>query len=141
MAKRARLGGLLSLAAAAPVTRGTALGARPTTREGCRKPRPRQRLEQIAQAENARALRITLSGSMLPGSEAPECQWDAAADPGLAVIDVRSDGAQPPVITHAALTAGTTRRDATDFLACLQADKSKTVFEAQNCTVLSQARS
>jgi hypothetical protein len=78
---------------------------------------------------------------MLPGSEAPACQWDAAADPGLAVIDVRSDGAQPPVITHAALTAGTTRREAADFLACLQADKSKTVFEAQNCTVLSQARS
>jgi hypothetical protein len=146
MAKRARLGGLLSLAATAPVTRGTALGARPSTREGgdrlgCRKPRPRQRLEQIARAEHVRALLIMPSGSMPSGSEAPEVLWDAAADPGLAVIDVCWDGPQPPVISRAARTAGTTRRDATDFLACLQADKSKAVFEAQNFAVLSQARS
>jgi hypothetical protein len=54
---------------------------------------------------------------------------------------MHSDGTQPPVVSHAARTGGTTRRDATDFLACLQADKSKTVLEAQNFAVLSQARS
>jgi hypothetical protein len=57
---------------------------------------------------------------------------------GLLSLPAAADGTQRPVISHAALSAGTTRRVATDFLAHLRSDKSKTVFEAQSFTVLSR---
>jgi hypothetical protein len=138
MAERARLDGLLSPAAAARVIRETTLGACPSTRDGddrlgCRASRPRQRHERIARAEHVRARIMpsggTLSGRRLSGSEAPQSQWDggdAAADPSLAVIEVRWDGTLPPVVSHAVVTDGTTRRAAAG-LARLQADQSQPV--------------
>jgi hypothetical protein len=60
---------------------------------------------------------------------------------GLLSLPAAADGTQRPVISHAALSAGTTRRDVTDFLADLRSDNSKTVFEAQSFRVLNQGRS
>lgn len=93
---------------------------------------------RIAQAENVRAaLKLVATG------EAPlgvVYQTDAAVEPGVKIIGVFPDDSHVPIIYPIAVTARSTSSDAVRFVKYLQADRAKSLFEAQGFTFLAGAQ-
>jgi molybdate transport system substrate-binding protein len=95
--------------------------------------------DQVAQAENVRAALLLVSRGEAPAGIV--YQTDAASDKSVAIIGAFPEDTHPPIIYPIALTADATHADAAAFLAYIQSDKAKPLFEAQGFTVLSSGRS
>jgi molybdate transport system substrate-binding protein len=89
---------------------------------------------QVAQAENVRA-----ALALVARKEAPlgiVYQTDAAAEPAVRIVGVFPADTHPPIIYPIALTAGSSNPDAAGFVAYLESDKAKPLFEKQGFVVL-----
>jgi molybdate transport system substrate-binding protein len=90
--------------------------------------------DKVAQAENVRAaLQLVALG------EAPlgiVYQTDAAAEPGVRVIDTFPEDSHDPIIYPAALIAGSENSQAAAFLDYLEGDAARAIFVDQGFTVL-----
>jgi molybdate transport system substrate-binding protein len=89
---------------------------------------------RIAGTENVRvALALVARG------EAPYgivYATDAAAEPQVAVAGTFPEGGHPPIIYPAAITASSTRSDASAFLEFLRTETAARIFQARGFTVL-----
>ncbi len=94
---------------------------------------------RVAQAENVRAaLKLVATG------EAPlgiVYQTDAAAEPGVKMLDAFPEDSHPPIIYPVAQLAESSNAAAEAFLRCLQSAKAKALFEAQGFIVVAPALS
>lgn len=89
---------------------------------------------QVAQAENVRA-----ALALVARKEAPlgiVYQTDAAAEPAVRIVGVFPADTHPPIVYPVALTAGSSNPDAAGFVAYLESDKAKPLFEKQGFVVL-----
>jgi molybdate transport system substrate-binding protein len=90
--------------------------------------------DRVAQAENVRAALALVSTGEAPLGIV--YQTDAAADPGVRILDTFPEDTHPPIIYPAAETAEATGPDAAAFLAFLRTPAAADLFEAQGFTVL-----
>lgn len=90
--------------------------------------------DKLAQAENVRAALALVSTGEAPLGIVYET--DAAADPKVRIVAAFPDGSHPPIVYPAAVLADSKNAASADFLAYLQSDKARGLFEAQGFTVL-----
>lgn len=83
----------------------------------------------VAQAENVRAALMLVALGEAPYGIV--YQTDAAAEPGLRIVGVFPEETHPPIIYPAAVIAESANPDAEAFLAFLQSQTAKELFEAQ----------
>jgi molybdate transport system substrate-binding protein len=89
---------------------------------------------KVAQADNVRA-----ALAFVAKGEAPlgiVYRTDAAAEPGVRVVDTFPETAHPPIVYPVALTAASSNPDATAFLDYLKSDAATAVFKEKGFTVL-----
>jgi molybdate transport system substrate-binding protein len=92
---------------------------------------------RIAQAENVRAaLALVATGEAPLGIVYAS---DAAADPNVRALGVFPEDSHPPIVYPAAVLAASDSHTAGDFLAFLQSDEARALFEQQGFSVLAQA--
>ena len=90
--------------------------------------------DKLAQAENVRAALALVSTGEAPLGIVYET--DAAADPKVRIVAAFPDDSHAPIIYPAAVLADSGKAAAADFLAFMQSDKARGLFEAQGFTVL-----
>lgn len=90
--------------------------------------------DKLAQAENVRAALALVSTGEAPLGIVYET--DAAADPKVRIVAAFPEDSHPPIIYPAAVLAGSDKPASADFLAFMQSDKARGLFEAQGFTVL-----
>ncbi|MCG6114176.1 MAG: molybdate ABC transporter substrate-binding protein [Mesorhizobium sp.] len=83
----------------------------------------------VAQAENVRAALMLVALGEAPYGIV--YQTDATAEPGVRIVGVFPDDTHPPIIYPAAVVAESANPDAVAFLAFLQSQRAKELFEAQ----------
>jgi len=83
----------------------------------------------VAQAENVRAALILVALGEAPFGIV--YQTDATAEPAVRIVGVFPEDTHPPIIYPAAITTGSASPDAEAFLAFLQSQTAKELFEAQ----------
>jgi molybdate transport system substrate-binding protein len=89
---------------------------------------------KVAQAENVRAaLKLVSTGEAAAGIV---YQTDAAAEPGVKIMDIFPEDSHPPIIYPVGLTAASKSQDAADFEKCMQGTKAKELFEKEGFTFL-----
>lgn len=89
---------------------------------------------KVAQAENVRAaLKLVSTGEAAAGIV---YQTDAAAEPGVKIVDIFPEDSHPPIIYPVGLTAASKSQDAADFEKCLQGAKARELFEKEGFTFL-----
>jgi molybdate transport system substrate-binding protein len=94
---------------------------------------------RIAQAENARA-----ALALVAIGEAPlgiVYQTDAAAEPRVKIVGRFPEDSHPAIVYPMAELAASDNDDAPAFLDCLQSEKARKLFEAQDFTVLTPVAS
>ena len=90
--------------------------------------------DKLAPTENVRA-----ALALVAKGEAPlgiVYRTDAAAEPGVRVVDTFPEATHPPIIYPVALMAASSSPDAADFLDYLKSPAAKAVFEKLGFTVL-----
>ncbi len=90
--------------------------------------------DKLAPTENVRA-----ALALVAKGEAPlgiVYRTDAAAEPGVRVVDTFPEATHPPIIYPVALMAASSNPDAADFLDYLKSPAAKAVFEQLGFTVL-----
>jgi len=91
--------------------------------------------DRLAQAENVRAALALVSTGEAPLGIV--YQTDAAADPKVRIVAAFPEDSHPPIVYPAAVLADSAKdAAASGFLAFLQSDKARVLFEAQGFTVL-----
>jgi molybdate transport system substrate-binding protein len=89
---------------------------------------------KVAQAENVRAALLLVSRGEAPLGIV--YATDAAADPNVKIIGVFPESSHPPIVYPVALIAGSRSLDAAAFLAYIESQDAKPLFERQGFTVL-----
>lgn len=89
---------------------------------------------KVAQAENVRAALLLVSRGEAPLGIV--YSTDAAADPGVRVVDVFPENTHPPIIYPVAMTASSRHADAAAFLAYLASPKARAAFEKAGFAIL-----
>jgi molybdate transport system substrate-binding protein len=89
---------------------------------------------KVAQAENVRAALALVSTGEAPLGIV--YRTDAAADAKVRIVAAFPQDTHPPIVYPAAVLAGAASPAAGDFLAFLQSDKARMLFEAQGFAVL-----
>ncbi len=91
---------------------------------------------KVAQADNVRAaLALVARGEAAMGVV---YATDAAAEPGVRILDGFPDGTHPPILYPVAITAESRHPDAAAFLTHLRGDAARRIFEAQGFTTLNR---
>jgi molybdate transport system substrate-binding protein len=94
---------------------------------------------KVAQAENVRAaLKFVALGETPLGIV---YQTDAAAEPGVRIVDTFPEDTHAPIVYPVALTASSHNPDAAEFVKYLQSTKAKDLFETQGFTFLAPVAS
>jgi molybdate transport system substrate-binding protein len=94
---------------------------------------------RIAQAENVRAaLALVATGEAPLGIVYAS---DAAADPNVRALGVFPEDSHPPIVYPAAVLAASDSTVAGDFLAFLQSDEARALFEQRGFSVLAASNS
>jgi len=88
----------------------------------------------VAAAENVRAALALVSLGEAPLGIV--YQTDAAADPGVKIVDTFPEDSHPPIIYPVALIASSENPDAAALLEYLRSDAARTAFEKQGFTML-----
>ena len=88
----------------------------------------------VAAAENVRAALALVSLGEAPLGIV--YQTDAAADPGVKIVDTFPEDSHPPIIYPVALIASSENPDAAALLEYLRSDAARAAFEKQGFTVL-----
>lgn len=91
---------------------------------------------RIAQAESVRAALLLVSRGEAPLGIV--YQTDAAADPGVRIVDAFPENTHPAIIYPVALTASSKAADAGSLLAYLDGAAARVEFEKQGFTVLAR---
>ncbi len=91
---------------------------------------------RIAQADSVRAALLLVSRGEAPLGIV--YQTDAAADPGVRIVDAFPENTHPPIIYPVALTASSKSADAAALLAYLDGAAARPEFEKQGFTVLAR---
>ncbi|HEY4136647.1 MAG TPA: molybdate ABC transporter substrate-binding protein [Alphaproteobacteria bacterium] len=89
---------------------------------------------KVAQSDDVRAALALVSRGEAPFGIV--YATDAAADPGVRVVDTFPLDTHPPIIYPAAVLAGSTNADANAFLTYMRSAKAKPLFEKQGFAVL-----
>jgi len=91
---------------------------------------------KVAQAENVRAaLKLVSIGEAALGIV---YQTDANAEKGVKVVGTFPEDSHPPIVYPVAQTAGSKDAETPKFLACLEGDKAKALFQEQGFTILAK---
>ncbi len=91
---------------------------------------------RLAQAESVRAALLLVSRGEAPLGIV--YQTDAAADPGVRIVDAFPENTHPAIIYPVALTASSKAADAAGLLAYLDGAAARAEFEKQGFTVLAR---
>lgn len=90
--------------------------------------------KKVAQADDVRAALLLVSRGEAPFGIV--YQTDAAADPGVRIVDVFPLTSHAPIVYPGAVLAASKTPDAEAFLAYLRSSKAKPLFETQGFAVL-----
>jgi molybdate transport system substrate-binding protein len=93
---------------------------------------------RIAQSENVRAALLLVARGEAPAGIV--YRTDAAAEPGVKILDAFPENTHPPIVYPVALTASSTNPDVVIFLAYLKSARSMLLFEKQGFTVIAARR-